>query len=132
MTTESVVPHPVDRVLEQGERIAAALRDLAAAHGDQVVDLTLAAARVDAISQVFGPVIGVIVTGAILAVSYVLRKSVKTWLNGDEIVLGIYLTTVVCSGVGFLIALTQTVNIWAWAGAYDPRLWLAAKVLGMV
>lgn len=103
------------------------LMELGKQYGPEVIDAGLAVARIDALSTLVPSAI--ILTLTFFAV----RAYVKNyaWLDKhwDTFMIGLF--------GGFALAapcvwaFAQIFDIWRWVGIFEPKLWLAKKVLGL-
>lgn len=108
------------------------LTDLTKQYGPDVADAALQMARIDALSTMV-PATFVLVGSFIVAKWY--WTNCKAWMRGpssDEvaIVMGGILGGL-CLATFSAWALVQLLDIWRWVGIFEPKLWLAKRILGL-
>ena len=99
----------------------------------EALELGLTVARIAALSE--------IITGVVLALAAASLAGISKWLcraSGNfkcsvdrEFTRGF---TIAIGGGGTVVlaavSLVYVINVWAWAGAFNPELWIAKQVLG--
>jgi H+/Cl- antiporter ClcA len=110
------------------------LGNLAEQYSPEVVDAALAMARIDAIQTLVPGV----VCGAIGYALYRVLKKAWPWIGEELRKHGPDPSAMVTlifggGGVGALIlaAVLQLANVWAWVGIFEPKLWVAKRILGL-
>ena len=121
-----------DRALDMVESFAAKLEALAIEIGPEVGELALAAARVDALSYIFPQLL--IVMGLLCIapkiVRFVIQWEARAEGSGKGNAYLISALTIVLFLVVSLIGkLWSFLSVWPWVGLYEPKLWIAYKIL---
>ena len=124
---------PMDRALDMAEQFAAKLEGLAVEYGPEVADVTLAAARIDALSYII-PGIFIFAAWCIwLRIGLGWARSYAG--DDDEARCAMYGGYGVVSVILFIVvAMTGSLkwlSPWPWVGLIEPKLWIAHKVLGL-
>jgi hypothetical protein len=115
--------------------LADALTDAAKAHGQEAVDLAVAATRVSAGAALFDGV--ACLTGAVVAgiIAHWLTKKIGSLGGGDynDAVLIPSMIGVVLVGILFVVltlgAFFNLFDLWNWVGIFEPKLLVAHKLL---
>lgn len=118
------------------EKVGQKLSDLAVSHGDEAVDLILTVARVDAASVL---IYGLLFTAVSIVWGYVsfgryfrwAMKEAERCADPGPWLLWVF-TGVGPTAVSTIIGASGILNIWAWAGVIEPKLWVAKKLLSGV
>lgn len=126
------------------------LQELASEHGEQAIELALAVARVDALSNVIVPTVLLLSTFIYWSwwhkyprENYERMREVvqkrredrgSTHLNADEeAIAAIFWVPSILGIIVTLIFLGMTAaRLWAWVGVFYPELWLAKKAMEQV
>jgi hypothetical protein len=146
-----------DKMIAAAEKFGDKLAQLATQYGPDVADVALLAAKVDAMSALATGVAPGLVALAGLAVAISSgRKLAERWSDnlakdaaymapeGGErervaaskaFLLAAVSTVLTGLGVFLLLgagasALNRLTNVWAWVGVFEPKVWLAGKLLG--
>lgn len=122
-----------DKILAAAERFGDKLADIAGQYGPDVADVALAAARVDAASQVIGAVGAAI--GACISYRF-LRTSIVAFTTNDnhmgKELLGLLGT--IFSGAALAVfgiaVVAMGASLWPWIGLFEPKIYVAGKLLG--
>lgn len=123
-----------ERTLDMVESFAVKLESLAVEIGPEVGELTLTAARVDAINEIF-PAVLFAGLGTLL-IYFLLRRIQKYYKKerpSDAEDIGAVLSGV-CAALLAIPTIVYTeswLSIWPWVGLYEPKLWIAYKLLGL-
>lgn len=114
------------------------LGDLAEQYGPEVADAALMVARVDAANAVLPPLVLLLFVFAPLAIisPFSIRRAVMLDKAGNTSGMAIVygsggIIGCLVGGMGALTCLFATFNLWAWVGIFEPKLWIAKKVLGL-
>ena len=108
--------------------------NLSAELAPEVVEIGLTTARFAAGQGLVYGVLALVVAGVLLWLP------VKVWsgLYDEDDAVEDKAWVVIITGVSSapaliatIIALTNLLNIWNWAGLFDPRIWIAARVMGL-
>lgn len=116
------------------------LGEMAKQYGPDVADAALQMARVDAIDSLVAPItclLILIVTGAYgmpkmwawARQKNAALKAEHDYDQGAPIFFSILAT--VAYAISTFAALANTLNVWAWIGIFEPKLWLAKRILGL-
>lgn len=104
------------------------LGDLAKQYGPDVMDAALQMARVDAINALVVPITSLIIFAVVYTVFWK-----KAWPKLAEVHDGGFAAFMLhmffVPWFGF--SLFHTLNVWAWVGIFEPKLWLAKRILGL-
>lgn len=112
------------------------LGDMAKQYGPEVADAALTMARIDAVNYLLISIISGVICLALY--HFVVRrlwvwslgyKDKERFADGSE-----YIPTVLASIVlAFFssVVIFRLFNLWAWVGVFEPKLWIAKKVLGL-
>lgn len=117
------------------------LGEMAKQYGPDVAEAALQMARIDAVNHLVIPVFGTvtcIVVGVLFMPKlwawrrdreayYVARN--QTWNQGSANILAVVVTAGYVTIA--LISLCATLDVWKWAGVFEPKLWLAKRILGL-
>ena len=131
----------IDKMIAAAEKFGDKLPQLATQYGPDVADVAdveLLAARVDAAS---GIVAGVASVAAAVAFAFALRYSIREHSDavGDEERCSRdeeipWFFAMIGSGLGAafasIIGAAMLLNVWRWVGIFEPKVWLAGKLLG--
>lgn len=105
------------------------LADLAKQYGPEVADAALQMARVDAISTLTPAAIGLIISSIALLNGPRVWRKLKEWDRFDGAPVGtIYW---IASGAVWVPSIFHFLDVWAWVGIFEPKLWLAKRILGL-
>lgn len=108
--------------------------NLSAELAPEVVEVGLTAARIAAGQELVYGVLALVVAGVFLWFPF------KVWAGlydaddtPDDIAFVVFTTgaSSLPTLIATIIALANLLNIWNWAGLFDPRLWIAARVMGL-
>lgn len=105
------------------------LQELAKQYGPDVADAALMMARIDAAQGLVGGVVAAVITWVCFVSTRSLIKKAKAqpyemWDVG-AIIVG------VCGAFAALVAVLTLADIWRWVGIFEPKLWLAKRILGL-
>jgi hypothetical protein len=120
-----------DKMIAAAEKFGDKLAQLATQYGPDVADVALLAARVDAASTLVTGAVCVI-SSACVAYFIAYRATVEVNEASDgsvpEIIPAI-VGTFVAAGFAFA-GIPRLTSVWAWVGIFEPKVWLAGKLLG--
>lgn len=106
------------------------LGELAKQYGPEVADAAFALARIDAISTLLTPFLCLVLCSAALRWAW---KPAWEWSDKDKYgdrEFAVFMGLCVL-GVGVLTSFFMLADVWAWVGIFEPKLWLAKRVLGL-
>lgn len=107
------------------------LTDLAKQYGPEVADAALQMARIDALS---GLVPAIFTVAATVIVGPKVVRNLRKWQEKDPYDPGPLILLVVSGAVAAifnLAAIMTLLDVWRWVGVFEPKLWLAKRILGL-
>ena len=107
------------------DELAKRFAELAGKYGPGAVDAARSAARVEALSTLFGGLIALSIGGGMLLAAWKIYKK-EEW---EEV--RFFFVVVLCA-VGLLVAslgLWQCVDPWTWTSLFNPDVWIAKRIL---
>lgn len=119
----------MDKAMVGAEKLSEKLAQLAEQYGPDVVDAGLAVARVTAAQKLLYGLIAVIGSTAFFWIARYLVRKVRDE-NWDEFfgIGGIFISGAL--GLFFAIGgLIDLLSIWNWVGVFEPKLWIAHRIL---
>ena len=124
------------KAIELVDQLSAKLATLAAQYGPEVVDAGLAVARLAAAKMLIPGAIAVIVCIAACRYACALwarGKQAGESLDGEHVPCRLFaaIASGAVSAIAALIATVHLQNPFAWAGIFDPKLYIAARILGL-
>lgn len=125
------------KALEMVDQLSAKLSALAVQYGPDVVDAGLAVARLDAAQSLLWTAAMIVVVLSIRHIARSLHAEIKTHNDAGDT------KEAKRSKDAWVIALciqfplsiwvvVRLLNIWTWTGLVDPKLYIAARILGML
>lgn len=111
-------------------KITEALNQLATTHGADAVDLTLEVARLHAISDVIGAVVFALVFGYLTKILYNQCDTKGDYGSSWNEFFAPMATGI--TGLVATVAAICIVNVPAWVGMFEPKVYLAYKLLGKI
>lgn len=123
-----------DRAMDMVESFAAKLETLAIELGPEVGDLALATARIDALSYIFPQLL--LVAGFLFITPKIVRFVIQWEAKAESPNKGLaYFLSGIGGAAFFVISIVgkawSFLSVWPWVGLYEPKLWIAYKVLGL-
>lgn len=108
------------------------LVEMAQQYGPDVAEAALTMARIDALSSLVPALVGLIAT---VVYVYFFFKKMMPWVNAEhDYDINRTFTCIVSTVAMFFVGLFSLVgvlNLWLWVGVFEPKLWVAKKVLGL-
>jgi len=128
------------KALELVDQLSAKLATLATQYGPEVVDAGLAVARLDAAQKLIAGAACAVVT--VVAGRFAARKGIPAFAQArvsecgwsDSKCLWFWFGSaapLALATAASLAAASRLLSVWTWAGIFDPKLYIAARVLGL-
>lgn len=134
----------LDKLSEGAEAVVAKLGTMAEKYGPEVVDSALWVVRVNGIQELVSRLAIGVFFGAVF---YVLARKVAAHIaenkarvaakgrafdvtDCDPFVVVFIGGSAAISGVGAAIALIGMTDVWRWVAIFEPKLWVAKRLLG--
>jgi hypothetical protein len=151
--TDEAAAKAIDKASQAADQIAAKMAELAQQYGPDVVNAAVEVARISAIQSLVPPVIALALMWTVAIVLFRFSRNLAEKYNKwralyeneretrasvtaklgypepDEILSNVTLTASL--GLGFLsiFPIYAITNVWAWVGIFEPKLYIAHRVL---
>lgn len=104
-------------------------------YGPEVIDSALWVVRINGINNILSNVLGVVLAAGTVWVCW--HYGLKEWRAHDDkenTNPAIIMSTsfgILFGSIIFIICASSVLNIWHWVAIFEPRLWIARKLLGL-
>jgi hypothetical protein len=125
----------MDKAMIGAEKLTEKMAELAVQYGPDVVNAGLEVARFTAIGNLIGGLGWAVFTGVLVKTGLHWAKKAKQWNDeeGDNPVVFAYGMGAGCAVIGAipagLSALWPIFTVWNWVGIFEPKLWIAHRIL---
>ena len=140
---EASTAKALDKLTTATEAVVAKLGTLAEKYGPEAIDAGLSVVRIGGVAAVVsGTAVGVaaylafkfgrsvFVVGQLINREWQKPSTPASAPSGDfQMLVGVVLLA--ASGGGLLFAVISVANVWNWVAIFEPKLWIAKKLLGL-
>lgn len=105
--------------------------ELGKQYGPDVADAALQMARIDAIQFLVPGVVAAILCGLLILVGIKLARAVNADKFSADTAIPLFAFGGLCTVISAGFAIFRLVDVWAWVGIFEPKLWLAKRILGL-